>query len=64
MRELFSELRDALAGCEAMLLADVVETWLLLMQQHNTKEESVLYLIADQTLADQLRTRFAPQRAG
>ena len=47
-----------------MLLADVVDTWLLLMQQHNTKEESVLYLIADQTLADQLRTRFAPQRAG
>jgi hemerythrin-like domain-containing protein len=43
---------------------DVVDLLLLLIQQHNPKEENVLYPIVDQTLADQLRARFAPQRAG
>ena len=61
MREL---LRDARAGCEAMLLTDVVDRLLLLIQQHNPKQENVLYPTVDQTLADQLRARFVPQRAG
>jgi hemerythrin-like domain-containing protein len=64
MRELLRELRDARAGCEAMLLADVVDRLLLLIQQHNPKQENVLYPTVDQTLADQLRARFVPQRAG
>lgn len=52
MRELFAELRDAVGGQDATLLADVVDTLLLIMQQHNAKEENVLYPIADRTLKD------------
>lgn len=57
MRELFTELRGAVAQRDAAALADSVETLLLLMQQHNAKEESVLYPIADQNLADDLLQR-------
>lgn len=52
MRELFAELRDAAGAQDATLLADVVDTLLLIMQQHNAKEENVLYPIADRTLQD------------
>lgn len=65
MRELFSELRGAVAQRDAEALADAVETLLLLMQQHNAKEENVLYPIADQNLADDLLQRLEePRKAG
>ena len=54
MRELFTQLLDAVAGQDAAALADSVETLLLLMQQHNAKEENVLYPIADSTLPPDL----------
>ena len=54
MRELFIELRGAVAQRDAAALADAVETLLLLIQQHNAKEESVLYPIADQSLVNDL----------
>ncbi len=54
MRDLFGELQDAGERRDAAQLADAVETLLLLMQQHNMKEENVLYPIADQSLSDEL----------
>jgi hemerythrin-like domain-containing protein len=54
MRDLFGELQDASEKRDASQLADAVETLLLLMQQHNMKEENVLYPIADQSLSDNL----------
>ena len=57
MRELFGELRTATEKRDSALLHDVVETLLLLMQQHNMKEENVLYPIADQSLVEGLLER-------
>ena len=54
MRELFGELSDACDRCDDSRLADVAEMLLLLMQQHNMKEENVLYPIADQSLGTDL----------
>lgn len=50
MRELFDELALALRNHDQEHLADSVQTLLFLMRQHNTKEENVLYPIADQEL--------------
>lgn len=50
MRELFSELLMAAQHADAPALGDCVDTLLMLMRQHNAKEENVLYPIADQTL--------------
>ena len=57
MRELFGELRTAIGKRDSTLFNDVVETLLLLMQQHNMKEENVLYPMADQSLAEGLLER-------
>lgn len=54
MRELFDDLQDACTGRDVAKLTDAVETLLLLMQQHNMKEENVLYPIADQSLSSDL----------
>jgi len=54
VRDLFGELRGATEKQDASQLADAVETLLLLIQQHNMKEENVLYPIADQSLDDDL----------
>jgi hemerythrin-like domain-containing protein len=51
MRELFADLGEAVAGKNLELLADAVQTLLFVMQQHNAKEENVLYPLADQALA-------------
>lgn len=50
MRELFDDLAQALSEHDRELLADTAQTLLFVMQQHNTKEENVLYPIADQEL--------------
>jgi hemerythrin-like domain-containing protein len=50
MRHLFAELRAALGRRDRQACLDVTETLLLLMQQHNAKEENILYPLADQTL--------------
>lgn len=62
MRELFAELHEAVAARDAAALADAVETLLLLMQQHNAKEENVLYPIADQSLDADLLQRLGESR--
>lgn len=51
MHELFDDLAQALCDHDRELLADTAQTLLLVMQQHNTKEENVLYPIADQELS-------------
>jgi hemerythrin-like domain-containing protein len=51
MRELFDALRQALAAHDAKAYAGASETLLVLMQQHNLKEEQMLYRMCDQMLA-------------
>ena len=50
MRELFDELLEVTRRADAPALADCVDTLLMLMRQHNAKEENVLYPIADRSL--------------
>ena len=57
MRELFQDLLQAIERQDADSLSDSVETLLLLMQQHNAKEENVLYPMADRVLAPDLLAR-------
>lgn len=59
MRAFFGDLRHAVEKHDAHLLADAAETLLLLMQQHNAKEETVLFPMADRMLSDDLLARFA-----
>jgi len=57
MRQLFLELADAVAARDSGEVRDILDTLLLLVQQHNSKEEAVLYPIADRLLADDLLAR-------
>ncbi len=54
MRELFAGAQAALAAGEGEDFLAVLDTLLILMQQHNMKEENVLYPMCDQALAAQL----------
>lgn len=47
MRHLLAELRQALERRDAEDLLGLCETLLLVIQQHNTKEEHILYPMAD-----------------
>jgi len=51
MRELMAAAADALAGKDADGYSGNAETLLIMMQQHNMKEENVLYPMCDQHLA-------------
>ncbi len=53
MRQLFIDLRDALDQGEGERFLGLSETLLILMQQHNAKEEQVLYPMAERVLSDQ-----------
>lgn len=50
MRELFGQMRSALEGRDGSGFAGVAETLLVLMQQHNMKEENILYPMCDRGL--------------
>lgn len=63
MREFFADLRHAVGTQDGQLLADVAETLLFLVQQHNSKEETILYPMADRVLPDDLLVSFADWRA-
>lgn len=52
MRELFAQMDDALAAGNIRTFAGVAETLLILMQQHNLKEEQILYPMTDRALAN------------
>lgn len=50
MRDLFSQMQWALDAKEGGEFLDTTETLLVLMQQHNMKEEGILYPMSDQHL--------------
>jgi hypothetical protein len=50
MRRLIAEMRAALAARDAGAFAGAAETLLVLMQQHNLKEESILYPMCERAL--------------
>jgi hemerythrin-like domain-containing protein len=50
MRPLLAQLEAACAAHDGEDYAGVAETLLILMQQHNMKEENILYPMCDQTL--------------
>ncbi len=51
MRGLFTEMEQALAARDADAFLGAAETLLVLMQQHNAKEEQIVYPMSDQLLA-------------
>ena len=51
MRDLFSQMADAVASRDADAFAGAAETLLILMQQHNMKEENILYPMCDNALS-------------
>lgn len=60
MRELFAQLQWALDEKESEDFLDTTETLLILMQQHNMKEEGMLYPMSDEQLgtdAEQVLTQ-------
>lgn len=56
MRQLLAAAASSLAESDANDYAGNAETLLIMMQQHNVKEENVLYPMCDQQLADQCDT--------
>jgi hemerythrin-like domain-containing protein len=56
MRELMDAARQALLAQDADDYTGNTETLLIMMQQHNVKEEHVLYPMCDQHLGDQVAT--------
>ena len=53
MRQLFSEMEEAVEQKDQDKYLGLSETLLMVMAQHNTKEEQILYTMADQTLRDE-----------
>lgn len=53
MRDLLEQMRGAIAGRNAEGFAGAAETLLIFMQQHNMKEEHILYPMCDQHLSAQ-----------
>lgn len=51
MRDLMQQLMDALTDRDADVYLGVSETLMVMMQQHNVKEEQILYPMSDQALA-------------
>ena len=51
MRDIFDELRDALDRNDAADFAGVADTLNIMLQQHNMKEEGILYPMADRMLS-------------
>lgn len=56
MRQLMTGAESAVAAGDADDYAGHAETLLIMMQQHNIKEENVLYPMCDRQLADQFAT--------
>jgi hemerythrin-like domain-containing protein len=54
MRELFQGMDNAVRARDADDYLGQSETLLMMMQQHNLKEEQILYPMADQALAGEL----------
>ena len=52
MRGMFEQMRTAIETKDAEQYLGVAETLLILLQQHNMKEESMMYPMLDQSLGD------------
>lgn len=66
MRGLLEDAEAALAEPDGGDYLGLIETLIILMQQHNMKEENILYPMCDQHLADEAETlvdQFAGERA-
>lgn len=63
MTDLLNQLADALARKDADVFLGDSETLLIIMQQHNMKEEQMLYHMADQVLASDAEDLIARMRA-
>ncbi len=63
MREQLDLLRDAIAQKDSSAYEGESETLLIMMQQHNMKEENILYPMCDQQLAPE-RTDLADKLSG
>lgn len=50
MRDLLAQMKQALAARDADTFGGAAETLLILMQQHNMKEENILYPMCDNAL--------------
>ena len=59
MRVVIHDMRSALEAKDAEQYLGLSETFLVLMQQHNFKEEGILYPMIDQVLGDQGETVIA-----
>lgn len=63
MRELFQAMADAVQKQDKDEFLGQAETLLVMMQQHNMKEEQILYRMADQMLAGELEDVLQRMRA-
>ncbi|NJD25278.1 MAG: hemerythrin domain-containing protein [Betaproteobacteria bacterium] len=52
IRALLADAVDALAAADSEEFLGIAETLLIMMQQHNMKEENILYPMCDEHLAD------------
>ena len=59
MRVVIHDLRSALEAKDAEQYLGLSETFLVLMQQHNFKEEGILYSMMDQVLGDEAQKLLA-----
>ena len=64
MRELIEAAEAALSAQDASDYSGYAETLLIMMQQHNMKEENVLYPMCDQNLASQFSTLLPTLESG
>lgn len=63
MNDLIEQLAVSVANKNSKNYGGVAETLLIVMQQHNLKEEQILYPIADRILADQQEALFTRMQA-
>jgi len=63
MNELIELMATAVANRNTQGYGGLSETLLIVMQQHNLKEEQILYPIADRILAAELETLFSRMQA-
>ena len=63
MRALLDELQESVGGRDATACLGLAETLHFLIQQHNAKEEGILYPLADQGLATQAEELVAQLQA-
>ncbi len=54
MRTLLEQLADAVADCDEKRYLGVADTLLVLMQQHNLKEEAMMYPMLDSALGERI----------